>query len=322
MSFSKNTLTAALDIVKKRGKTAEERYEEQIEFLRTDNKKYRELDGKLKQLGTKLCVSAFSGNSAETQKLQVQIETLQKLKDEILKENGIKKEITHICQKCNDTGYADNRLCDCVLEEAKRIRHKELSKNMPIENCTFDNFKLTYYENTPNETGFTPRKVAKKTLDICKEFCASFPNGENLFFCGGCGLGKTHLTLSVANEIIDAGFDVIYGSAQNIISKIGKEQFNYGDENDYLESILDCDLLILDDLGTEFSTALSTSVVYNIINTRILRNKSTIISTNLSIKEIENTYSSRIVSRINGNYIMRMFIGNDIRQLKKAENKE
>lgn len=315
MSFSNKTLSVALETVIKRKKNLEQAHYEKLENLIATNKKYRELDEKLKQLGSKLCIAAFSGDK-NLDKIKAQLETLQELKQKILTENNIESEIQYCCKKCNDSGYFNNKLCDCVKLEAQKMRFEEMSKEMPIANCTFDNFKLTYYQNTPDESGFTPRKVIKKTLDICKEFCKNFPNGENLFFCGEPGLGKTHLTLSIANEITSLGFDVIYGSAQNIISKISKEQLNYNANNDYLDSILDCDLLILDDLGTEFSTNLSSSVVYNIINTRILKGLSTIISTNLTIKEIEDTYSSRIVSRINGHYIKRQFIGNDIRQIK------
>ncbi len=317
LSFSNSMLNIALSNVQNRKKIVEEKHNSEMELLMANNKKFRELSEKMQQLGSKLCVSTFSGDSLASAKLQAQIETLQELKDKILAEHNIKKEIEYCCKKCNDTGYVNGKLCECVLLEAKRMRYEELAQEMPIANCTFQNFSLDYYSNTADENGFTPKKVAKKTLEICKDFCKTFPNSNNLYFCGSCGLGKTHLTLAIANEIIALGYDVIYGSSQNIISKINKEQFKFNSESDYLESVLNCDLLILDDLGTEFSTNISASIVYNIINTRILKGLSTIISTNLNIKEIEDEYSARIVSRINGHYTMRKFIGSDIRQIKK-----
>ena len=316
MSFSNNTIETALTHITERRKTAEQIYENKIELLKSENKKFNDICIKLKQLGTKLCMAAFSGNKQEADHIKAQLDTLNELKNEILKKNGLSNGADYKCYVCNDTGYINGKLCDCVKSEALRIRYEVLSKEMPISNCTFDNFKLTYYSDSPDESGFTPRKVIKKTVDICKSFCESFPNGENLYFCGPSGLGKTHLTLAIANEVIGKGYDVLYGSAQNIISKISKEQLNYNADSEYLDSVLDCDLLILDDLGTEFNTQLSSSVVYNIINTRLLRGLSTVISTNLSIKEIEKTYSPRIVSRLNGHYTMRMFLGEDIRALK------
>lgn len=313
MSFSNVTLETALNIVKKRKKNAVELYEQKLENLKQTDKKFSDICLKLQQLGASLCIASFSADKEKINHLEVQLETLNNLKNEILQKNGLENGHKVFCTKCNDEGYYNNTLCDCVKAEALKLRYEALAKEMPIENSTFDNFQLTYYKKTAEENGFTPRKVMKKTLEICKDFCDNFPSGENLFFCGNTGLGKTHLSLSIANEVIAKGYDVLYGSAQNIISKIGKEQMSFNADGEYLESVLNCDLLILDDLGTEFNTNLSSSVVYNIINTRLLRNLSTVISTNLTMKEIEKIYSPRIVSRLNGHYTMRLFLGEDIR---------
>ena len=133
---------------------------------------------------------------------------------------------------------------------------------------------------------------------------------------GATGLGKTHLSLAIANVVLNKRFGVIYGSTPNILSKLEKERFRYTrtyeDSEKYL---LDCDLLILDDLGTEYSTAYSSSTIYNIINSRIMMSKPTIISTNLSVRELEKVYSERLVSRIMGNHLRLRFLGTDIRQV-------
>ena len=144
-----------------------------------------------------------------------------------------------------------------------------------------------------------------------------FPCGKNLLFSGQPGLGKTHLSLAIGGALIEKGFSVIYSPAQNIIDAILKERFSYTGSEDVITAVNTCDLLILDDLGTEISTAASVSVVYNLINTRILENKSTIISTNLDPDGIEQRYDPRVLSRLIGHYTKRTFIGDDIRQQQK-----
>ncbi|MBQ5885131.1 MAG: ATP-binding protein [Clostridia bacterium] len=138
-------------------------------------------------------------------------------------------------------------------------------------------------------------------------------------FLGRTGLGKTHLSLSIANVAIDKGFGVIYGSSQNFFNQIQDEAFGRK-QGDTLNALLDCDLLILDDFGTEFMSTYISSAIYNIINSRILRSLPTIISTNLSLSEINSQYGERIMSRILGNYVIKQFTGKDIRQIQMLKN--
>ena len=186
---------------------------------------------------------------------------------------------------------------------------------MPIKNSTFDSFKLDYYSDEKNEQGISPKKQMAAALETCKNFAENFPSGANLLLTGGCGLGKTHLSLAIANKVLNKKYHVIYGSAQNLINEVSRETFDRSGSTVKIDSLTSCDLLVLDDLGTEFSTALSVSVVYNIINTRLLKGLSTIISTNLNIKEISNTYNDRITSRIIGSYTICPVFGDDIRQI-------
>ena len=134
---------------------------------------------------------------------------------------------------------------------------------------------------------------------------------------GATGLGKTHLSLAIANEVTKKGFQVVYDTAQNIFSSLEKEKFSYNNSYDRENEILGCDLLIIDDLGSEFITNFTTAALYNIINTRINRSKPVIISTNLTETELEDKYTQRVTSRIIGNYVSLLFLGKDIRQLKK-----
>ncbi len=135
---------------------------------------------------------------------------------------------------------------------------------------------------------------------------------------GGTGLGKTHLSLSIANEAIERGFGVIYGSTQNLASSLEKERFRRDSDDETNQMLLSCDLLILDDLGTEFSTSFIDAAIYNIVNTRLMSKRPTIISTNLSLREMETRYTERFVSRIIGSYIRLFFYGSDVRQQRRS----
>jgi DNA replication protein DnaC len=159
----------------------------------------------------------------------------------------------------------------------------------------------------------------KKNLTICKEYANNFnKHSESLFMKGSTGLGKTHLSLSIANEVIKKGYGVIYVSAPSLVSQLEKEHFTYNKNDSKTdEMLIDCDLLIIDDLGTEFATQFSNSAIYNIFNSRLLADKPVIINTNLTLQELERQYSQRFVSRITGQATRLDFFGKDIRIIKK-----
>ena len=176
----------------------------------------------------------------------------------------------------------------------------------PLEKSTFQNFDLDKY---PDNT----RNIMSKIFDYCKNYAYNFEvNNDSLMFIGNTGLGKTHLSLAIAGVVIEKGYGVIYGSLSNILSKIENEHFS-SNSTSTIDSVCNCDLLIIDDLGTEFSTPFTRSTVYEIINHRQLNSKPTIISTNLNIDELEKAYTQRVVSRICGKYRCFEFLGNDIR---------
>ncbi|MEG1887761.1 MAG: ATP-binding protein, partial [Oscillospiraceae bacterium] len=258
---------------------------------------------------------ALSGDNIAMEDLKRCSAELSNRKEEILSSENLQNGPLYSCTICNDTGYVNGKLCNCVIKKSKELSFQRLCSNMPLEESTFKSFQLSYYSKENDDSGYAPYTVMQKNLAICRSFSDKFPCFENLFLCGGTGLGKTHLSLAIANEVINKGFSVIYGSAQNLIKEVADETFSHK-SNQTIDSLNNCDLLIIDDLGTEFSTNLSVSIIYNIINTRLLNKRSTIISTNLSLQEVQTIYSPRIASRVIGNYTMRMFIGSDIRQLK------
>lgn len=316
MAFSTQILTKALDIVNRHKTRNASDLEIRMAEIYEKKPLLNELDTQISALGCRLVRASMSQNSHEFGQIQAELENLNATKTSIIKSTGISTELKYHCEVCKDTGYINGKLCDCVISIAKQLVFEDMKQAMPIEKSTFSSFNVDFYPDEEDENGNNPKRVAQATLKICKAFADNFPSGQNLLLCGGCGLGKTHLSLAIANEVIEKGYSVIYNSAQVLISKITKEQFDFSSDTDITDTVLDCDLLILDDLGTEFNTQISASVVYNIINTRILKGLSTIISTNLTLAELEKAYNPRVVSRIIGGYTTRLLLGQDIRQLR------
>lgn len=278
-----------------------------------------EIDREFSSTGASVAMTALSGDSKTLAALREKLSALKTEKESLLKKAKI-KEIKYDCAICEDTGYIHGKLCECVKTLAKQLTFEQLSSEMPLGASRFDNFDLTYYPDTADEHGVTPRKKMTAVLKLCREYAINFnPNtSESLLFLGGAGLGKTHLTLAIVSGVIEKGYDVVYGSAYNLLSAVEKEHFSNGGTDSY-DGMLECALLVIDDLGTEFTSPYTLSVLYNLINSRILMNKPTIINTNLSLSEIEKRYTPRIASRLIGCFKAKMFFGKDIRQLKSME---
>ncbi len=258
---------------------------------------------------------------AELQRLQERAGTLNAEYDHLLREAGLSREEIsprYTCPLCKDTGFTDGRMCRCFLELQRSLAYEKLSMNVPLEKCTFSSFSLSYYQEDPRAY-----RQMENIFAACKGYAEKFrKNSPSLLFKGGTGLGKTHLSLAIAGAVIEKGFGVIYGSAQSFAVSLEKERFDRredGEPGDTHSQLLSCDLLILDDLGTEFPSAYVNAALYDIINSRMLAEKPTIISTNLSMKELEERYSERFASRIAGYYGMLGFLGNDIRIEKRKQ---
>lgn len=222
-------------------------------------------------------------------------------------------DVHYSCPKCEDKGFVNGIMCDCFKNLLKSLEYEKLCSKLPVGSCRFDNFKLDYY---PDGAGTSPRRRMESVLNYCKTYATDFSRrSPSLLLYGKTGLGKTHLSLAVAGKAVESGYGVIYTSAQNLFNKLEKEKFGRSDGNTE-ETILDCDLLIIDDLGAEFTTQFTVSALYNIINSRELEGKPTIISTNLTPEQLTSTYSERIASRILSNFVMLYFDGSDIRQIK------
>lgn len=231
------------------------------------------------------------------------------------RETALKPE--YICEACEDKGFIGGRMCACHVQLLKDLMREEVSRFAPLERCRFDNFSLDYYSEETLENSVVPRLRAEKILEASRKYAQNFSRqSNNLLFLGATGLGKTHLSLAIANVVINKGYSVCYGTSQNICEDLRAEMFGR-DTTDYSKStVLDCDLLILDDLGTEIENQYNTATIYNIINSRILSGRPTIISTNYDFDELLEKYDQRITSRLTGEYKTSIIFGNDIRNQK------
>lgn len=246
---------------------------------------------------------------------------VQKIIVENLVENGYPEnylEIPYTCKKCADTGYVDGFTCECRRELLNELNVRDLEAVSSARDCRFDNFSLDYYSDKPaGGYDISPREQMQMIYNYCKAYAEDFDSESgSLYMYGETGLGKTHLSLAIGNVAARKGYSVYYSSAQTLLAQAEKEKFGNSDSSNAVKRALGCDLLIIDDLGCEFSTQYTVSEIYNIINERINRSKPFIISTNLKWEEFEKRYTGRLTSRIIGNCTSLLFLGNDIRQIK------
>lgn len=316
MITKETTYKKAFENKNKRLKAMLQKREAVIRSAYISDKRFAEIDRSLSQIGSGIAITALSGNKEKLEILKTQSQALTAEKAELLKKAGV-PEIEYECKQCSDTGLISGKVCDCIKREAAYVMMNELSREMPLGNSRFENFDLKYYSDKTDENGENPRRRMTSILKLCREYVINFSpdSSKNLLFMGSAGLGKTHLTLAIVSGIIEKGFLPVYSSAENLFSKIEAEKFS-GEGKGTYDAILNCDLLVIDDLGAEMTTSFTKSALYNLVNTRILTRKPTIINTNLSLKEIETKYSARISSRFIGEYEWNKFLGVDIRQQK------
>jgi len=293
--------------------------------------KLAEIDNEISATGISSVKLALAGDAKGLKKARAKAVQLEQAKEELLAENGIAKDYftaIYNCMLCQDTGYLPaqaghaNLRCAC-LKQRLIEEHYSLSNIKGIlEEENFEHFDHRYFSPQKIESeGLSPRTNMQNNYHLAMNFVNDFETKfGNLLLYGDTGLGKTFVCHCIAKDLLDKGHTVLYLTAPRLFKIIEDYRFNRGsmaDPDEMIDAVTDVDLLILDDLGAEFITVITTSALFDIVNQRLLAKKHTVISTNLSPDELEGYYSERIISRFTGNYLMMKFFGEDLRVRKK-----
>lgn len=323
MSYNANIMRLARQELARRKEDNQSQYRQRIQEAYAKVPRLRGIDLELRRTMTQAAQAVFaSGGDAVAAMEQVKKENLtlqqeRKALEEKYFTPGYLEE-KPICDRCGGSGYLGSDMCRCLHSLCVAEQKKELSRL-----CTgyekFENFRLDLYaDRVDPELGVSPRAVMERTFQRCQKYAREFQPGiANLLFNGGTGLGKTFLSACIADAVADKGFSVVYESAPRLFTKLEKNRFEPTEQTHAdLDAIMGCDLLIIDDLGTEMPGNFVTAALYALLNDRLLENKSMLISTNLNADEIAARYSGQIASRLLGSFKTLTFVGQDIRVLK------
>ena len=282
----------------------------------------RQIEDEISSQAVRCARKLLDGDTNAKEELKQHIEDLREQKEVLLSAFGFPAdymEMHYACPECQDTGYVDGRKCRCFKKEEIRLLYSQSNIEEVLLRENFDSFSYEYYDDRVviPEIQMTVADYMRQVHTWCKEYVENFEKkGGNLIFTGSTGVGKTFLTNCIAKALIDQYQSVIYLSSNDLFDVFSKNKFHYDTEEemkDMYQYILDCDLLIIDDLGTELNNTFVSSQLFYCINERLLRKKSTIISTNLSMTMLRDTYSDRISSRIISQYSIIPLYGDDIR---------
>ena len=291
----------------------------------------RDVERELRTLVTRAAVYALQRGQdagAAIDGLAAQSLELQQRRKSLLRRAGLPEDYIdeiYNCGKCRDSGYVGGRMCTCLEALYREEAAKSLSSLLKLGDERFENFDLSYYAAAPDPaSGVSPRSRMQVIYDYCRLYAEKFgPASDNLLFQGGTGLGKTFLSACIARVVAEKGFSVVYETAVACLTDFEVQKFARGGEeweaaSERVRRYLSCELMILDDLGTELAGGYSTTALYTLINTRLTQGKKTIISTNLTSEELRRRYTPQIVSRLEGDYQELVFLGSDVRKIRKA----
>lgn len=290
--------------------------------------KLRDLDDTISSLSIAHARMLLNGDDSALARLKEQLFLLSADKKDLLRSANLPEdylEPDYTCPDCQDTGYIGDQRCHCLQKAIIDLLYTQSNLKDILDEENFSTFCTDFYSTNYIDklTGKSSRELMRTALTVCREFTYAYPDStENILLYGDTGVGKTFLTHCIAKELMDRSYSVIYFSAVQLFDCLAKTTFSKKEDSwpDTFNHIYDCDLLIIDDLGTELSNSFTVSQLFVCLNERILRRKSTVISTNLSLDDINSVYSERIFSRVSSNYRMLRLTGDDIRIQKKLLN--
>lgn len=332
MGYSKQVYQKARQELDRRRLAAQDSAGERRRILYEKHPEFEQLETELSRTGIEAAKTALSHDEQSLSRLEFlrgENKRLQAKRTDMFAKLGLAADylkIRYTCPECGDTGYIAQTRCNCMEELLRKLACETISETPAMQNCRFETFSLSYYPQKPDKHGVIPRTAMEKILHICKQYANDFAPGksESLLLFGGTGLGKTHLSLSIAYVVVQRGFGVYYTSCQSLMDRLQAQQFGkrpIDESTDYQAMANDCDLLILDDFGAEFSTTFTVSALQNLINGRLTRALPTVINSNLSDTQLDERYGERIVSRLLCSYRALPVYGEDIRKQQRWNKK-
>jgi len=325
MAIDGKLLAKAKTALEEKRRRRDELYQRRLETVYAKSPRIRLLDAEIRATMSELVGAALHTGNGRVEEIRRKNLELQEQRLAELARAGYPAawlDDGYMCPICHDTGFTGTEICSCLMELYKDAQRESLSNLFKLGGETFENFDLSYYDGKPDpETGVSPRRSMEAIYETCAEYARKFgKKSMNLFFNGAPGLGKTFLSASIARVVADSGFSVVYDAATPVFSKFEEAKFSRAEEQEEAQAeikrYLECDLFIIDDLGTEMTTALTLSALYEIINTRLVTNKKTIVNSNLTLTEMRRRYSEQTMSRLEGEYQVLTFRGDDIRKKK------
>ena len=322
MAYSADVLRKARQALALQKADKESKYQQHLQEAYAKLPRLRQIDLELRRTMTLAAQTVFArGGDAQAAMEQVKeanlcLQAERKTLVDTLPQGFL--DDTPVCEKCGGSGYMGAGMCSCLERLCRQEQAKKLSR-LTNGQETFGDFRLDYYSDRVDRTyGASPRDIMNKTLQICRRYAQGFAEGAgNLLFVGNTGLGKTFLSACIANAVTAKGCSVTYETAAGLFSKLEKARFNPNETTlEEAAELTRCDLLIVDDLGTELPGNFVTAALYGLLNDRLLAGKSMLISTNLNIDEIAKRYSPQIASRLQGSFKGLTFVGEDIRVIK------
>lgn len=289
-----------------------------------------ELEAEIASHSVACAKGLLAGNEKEVERLREELADLREQKSVLIRSAGFPEdymELQYRCPDCRDTGYVNGKKCHCFLQAQMKLLYAQSNLEEVLEQENFSVLTFDYYDDHEviPQIGMTNARYMRQVVGWCRSFIENFSKQpENLLFTGSTGVGKTFLTNCIAKELMNRYFSVIYLSAPDLFDVFSKIQFSYQQEEDMRDMyryILDCDLLIIDDLGTELNNSFTSSRLFYCLNERMNMKRSTIISTNLSVAMLRDSYTDRVTSRIMSGYTVIPLYGGDIRLLKRQKGR-